>query len=97
MIPSEDYLDRLSSDGMALYESKLREILEREHDGEYVAIHVDSGDYAVGGTFVAAARELRKRHEPDGRVFGRRIGNIPDYLLAARILASEHTGGAQSK
>ena len=96
-IPSDEYLEQLSRAGTALYEDKLRPILEPAHNDEYVAIHVDSGDYALGRTFVAAIRELRKRHEPDGRVFGRRVGDTPDYLIAARILAAESKGGTKSK
>src|SRR5205823_2745285 len=45
--PEGGGLDAVSQRGLAIYESRLKKVLEPEHNGETVAIHVESGDYAV--------------------------------------------------
>lgn len=69
--------------GLAIYEEKLKPILEPEFDKKYVAIHVDTEDYEVADS---SGNAMRKRH-PEGRLLMRRIGNEPEWGLAARILA----------
>lgn len=82
---ADDLIDR----GMQLYESRIREIVEPKHHGQYVAIHVDSGRFTIGQSTPAAIREMRKICPPDGRLFLRRIGDEPEYEIAGRILAGE--------
>jgi hypothetical protein len=54
-----------------------------------VAVHVDTGDYAVAESHSAAARALLARHEPDGRIVTLTIGppTDADLRLAARMTA----------
>ena len=85
--------DRLVELGMRLYESRIRELVEPDHIGEYIAIHVDSGDYVIERSSPHAMRSLLKIHPADGRLFIRRIGDQPDYALAARIQAGEVARG----
>lgn len=59
--------------GDAIYE-RLRGRLEAENHGKFVAIDVDSGDYAVGETALAAASELRTRR-PNAENWLVRIGS----------------------
>jgi hypothetical protein len=81
-------LDDLHEKGMAVYE-RLKQSLESKHWNRFVAIHVDSGDFAVGSTAGEASRNLRVARSPDGRMFIRKIGDEPEYELAARILAGD--------
>ncbi len=85
-------LEELSARGQAIYDT-LREQLEPARDREFIAIHVDSGDYEVGRSTVEAVRALRQRRPADGRTFARKIGMEPEYGLAARILVSDSLGG----
>ena len=48
--------------GEDVYERKIRPKVEATHHGEIVAIDVDSGDYAIADTGLAAAEALRKQH-----------------------------------
>src|SRR5438132_5291672 len=75
--------------GTRIYEDRLRQLVEPEARGQFVAIHVDTGDHAVARTSSAATRALRARHPVDGRIYVRRIGDEPDYGLSMRILAGE--------
>ena len=50
--------------GDEIYERDIRAQVEPHHNGEYVAIDVDSGDYAVADDIIAAVDLLRVRR-PD--------------------------------
>ena len=82
----DDLLDEVARRGTELYETQLRATLEREHLGELVAIHPDSGEFAVATGEDEALRLLRAK-QPAGQVFIRRIGppTPADERLAARL------------
>ena len=84
--------EALTNRGLAIYDEKLKPILEPEFDKKYVAIHVDTEDYAVADSSGDAMRAMRKRHM-EGRLVMRRIGNEPEWGLAARILAGRLASG----
>jgi hypothetical protein len=80
--------DELTAKGLAIFDIKLRAVLEPTHNNKYVAIHVDSGYYAIGRSWVAALRAIRERHAIDGRLVTMRIGTEPEYGLASRVLGA---------
>ncbi len=84
--------EALTNRGLAIYEEKLKPILEPEFDKKYVAIHVDTGDYEVANSSGDAMRAMRKRHL-EGRLVIMRIGNEPEWGLAGCILAGELAAG----
>ncbi len=86
---ADDTLTELSRRGLAIYEEKLKAGLEPDQNGQFVAIHVPTGDYAVGRSSADATRQLLKAHPPDGQLVIRKIGPEPEYGLAARYLAGE--------
>ena len=60
----------------AIYESRIRPLVEEAHFGKVVSIDVESGDYEVArddADEIPALRRLRARHD-DPQVFGLRIG-----------------------
>ena len=67
----------------------MKEILEPDHNGAAVAIHVDTGDYSIGKSHSAATRELLARHDRDGRIVTLSIGppSDSDMRLIARMNA----------
>ncbi len=86
----ERELDGLSELGFALYNDRLKGILEPEHNGQTVAIHLESGDHAVAANSPAALRSLRERR-PAGKVMTMTIGpEKPDPALD-RILGPPAT------
>jgi len=87
---SDEAIAEIERLGEALYEEKVRDLVEPDYVNHYAAIHVDSGDYAVGKSTVHALRAMDKiRPEASGRIYLRRIGDEPDYALIARIIAGE--------
>lgn len=72
--------------GAAIYEEKLKAILEPEHNGKSVAIHIDTGEYAIADNWALARQAIHKRlHE--GMVYSRTIGVETNQALIRRLLA----------
>lgn len=86
---SEAALQELAAHGQAIYEGQLRMRPEPEYSGHFVAIHIDSEDYAVARSSAQATRDLQKRRPLDGRLYVRKIGSEPEWGLAARLLVGE--------
>lgn len=59
--------------GDEIYEQDIRPQVEETHHGKIVAIDVDSGDYAIGDTGLAAEDHLRERR-PEADVWCLRVG-----------------------
>ena len=59
--------------GKAIYERDIRQQVEADYHGKVVAIDVDSGDYAIADTGLAAADALRERR-PAPDVWAVRVG-----------------------
>src|SRR5947208_11105370 len=59
--------------GQAIYEQRLRPLVEREHFGKYLVIDVDSGDYEIDADHLAASNRAAARH-PKAPLFAMRIG-----------------------
>ena len=92
---TEADFEELSKRGEAIYETKLKGLLEPEYNNQFVAIHVDSGDYTIARSTARAMRAMREIHK-EGPLVLMKIGPEPEYGLAARILAGEMQAG-QSK
>ena len=60
--------------GDEIYERDIRPRIETDHHGEYVAIDVDSGSWAVADTLPAAAKRLRERSPDAHDVWSLRVG-----------------------
>ena len=69
--------------GKAIYERDIRPQVEADHSGEYVAVDVDSGSWAIADDVLAAARRLRAQH-PEA---------IDVWLLRVGYRALHHFGG----
>ena len=60
--------------GDEICDRDIRHLVEADHHGEFVAIDVDSGDYAIAGSVLAAAERLRARR-PDADAWLVRVGH----------------------
>ncbi|MGE0607811.1 MAG: hypothetical protein AB7O62_12025 [Pirellulales bacterium] len=64
----------VASQARQIYESRLRESLERSHKDQFVAIEPVSGDYFLGATLSEAIGAARARH-PDRLAHALRVGH----------------------
>ena len=60
--------------GDEIYDRDIRPLVETYHHGEFVAIDVDSGDYTIADSVLAAAELLRARH-PNADAWLVRVGH----------------------
>ncbi len=58
----------------AIYDAELRHRLEPHEHGRYLALEVETGDYAIGDRFGDANEKLRERHPLPTLFFVFRIG-----------------------
>jgi hypothetical protein len=59
--------------GDAIYDGDLRSRLEPAHNGNFVAIDIDTGQYEVDASEIAASDRLRERL-PNAQVWMKRVG-----------------------
>jgi hypothetical protein len=69
-----DVADELVEGGQRFYDEHLREALEPEHVGCYVAIEPDSGRYFLGDTGTQALVDARQAL-PEGLFYLARVGH----------------------
>lgn len=91
---SEEEAALLSERGLAIYENKLKAVLEPSHNNEFISIHVETEDYALGTSSGDAMRTIRLRH-PQGWLVMLKIGGEPEWGLAARFLVGQMMTGQQ--
>lgn len=60
--------------GEEIYQRDIRHLVEADHQDEFVAIDVDSGEYAVADSVLGAVDRLRSRH-PDADAWMVRVGH----------------------
>jgi hypothetical protein len=72
--------DHLAESGQRLYDERLRELLEPEHAGEFVAIEPDSERYFLGATGLSALKAGR-REMPEKLFYLLRVGSDAAYHL----------------
>lgn len=72
--------DALSENGQRLYDERLRDFLEPDHSGEFVAIDPDTERYFLGDTGLAALRAGREAL-PNKLFYLLRVGSDAAYRV----------------
>lgn len=64
--------------GKEIYREQIQELVEPQEKGKFIAIDILSGDYAVDGELLEAARRMRERR-PDAEVYVGKVGYPSAY------------------
>lgn len=81
----ENYqLGEISSLGKAIYQSKIKHLVEPQENGKFIVIDVESGDYEIDEQDVVASSRLRERR-PNAVTYGVLIGYRAAYSLGGKI------------
>ena len=72
--------------GQAIYDEKIRHLVEPSEKGKLVVIDVDSGDYEVDLNHATAVGRLKARH-PGVITFTVRVGYPTAFKLGSRFRA----------
>lgn len=78
--------------GQELYETKIRALVEADNIGKFLEIDVESGDYEMDKSEIAASQRLRQRH-PDGAFYLMRIGYRAAYSLGGGLRVTKIRSG----
>lgn len=83
---SEATLDReeLARKGQQYYDQRLRDKLEPEHNGEYLFLDVETGDYEMDQDELAAMERARAKH-PGSVFYILRVGYPTAGCIGARV------------
>jgi hypothetical protein len=84
--------ERAAQVGEAIYEQRLKPLLEPAYLGQIVAIHLPSQDYFLGQTFLEAADLLRQKYPTTvyGEIYARRVGHwAAIHLRTPRIRGTQ--------
>ena len=74
--------EEVAARGEALYEQRIRPHVEATHQGKFVVVDIETGDYEIDADDLAATkRALAKR--PDAVLYGVRIGSPTAYRLGS--------------
>jgi peptide subunit release factor RF-3 len=80
--------EEIARRGQELYESGIRKQVEAGNEGKIVAIDIETGDFEVADTVVAATERLFERH-PNAQPWGIRIGHRTVYHFGSRSLKKD--------
>ena len=78
--------------GDEIYERVVRSQVERDHEGEYVAIDVDSGCWALAEDLREASRGLRAQQPEAVDVWLLRVGYRTLHHMGRRVVAGSRQG-----
>ena len=80
--PKEEFRRR----GDAIYEERIKEVLEPEHIGKFVAIDIETGEWETDSDDYQASEKLLQRI-PDAQVWLKRAGYDYVHRIGGRSLA----------
>ena len=80
--------DEIARLGDEIYERDIRPQVEVDHHGEYVAIDIGSGSWAISDDLRAAAKHLRTQHPGANDVWLLRVGYRALHHLGSLPLRS---------
>ncbi len=73
-VRSQDTLEETARRGDEIYERDIKPTLAEDQRGRYVAIDVDSGNWAIADTLRAATDEIHAHHPDPSAVWCLRVG-----------------------
>jgi len=68
--------------GKVLYERHIRPEVEHEHEGRFLVMDVESGEYALADDELAAF-DLARKKTPEGVLYLIRVGRLAAHRLGA--------------
>lgn len=80
MVQLQQSVAEIAQIGEQIYEQEIRSQVETEHQGEFVIIDVNTGDYEVDPDDPTACQRLLARR-PDALLYGVRVGYATAYRL----------------
>ncbi|NOS99168.1 MAG: hypothetical protein HOP29_00905 [Phycisphaerales bacterium] len=83
MVFSSESFDEIARRGRAVYDRQLRAQLEPRHNGEYLILNVDTGEFEIDADDAAASKRAQARF-PRASLVTIRVGHHAAYRIGAR-------------
>ena len=84
-MPFDGYeLGEVTELAKAIYQEKIKHLVEPAENGKYVVIDVESGDYEIDEELIPASDRLYARR-PNAAAYGGRVGYPTTYDLSGSI------------
>lgn len=74
--------EEVAARGRAIYEERIRTQVEPEHNGKFVVIDIETGEYELDADDVAAMKRAAQKH-PAESLYGMRVGHRTSGLAVA--------------
>jgi hypothetical protein len=76
--------DEIARRGQALYEEQIRAQVEAHHEGEFLVLNIETGEYEMDANELAAWQRAQAKH-PDAAFYILRVGSPTAYRLGRRL------------
>ena len=73
--------------GQGLYDQRIRAQVETGHQGQFLVLDIETGDYEIDADDVLAIQRAKTKH-PDAALYIVRIGSPTAYRLGAQPLGT---------
>ena len=83
MYNNQDWVEDVAKRGEAIYQERIKPLVDPLHYGKFLAIDVETGDYEIGKRMILASRKLRER-KPEAITYGVRVGFLSAYRWGGR-------------
>lgn len=74
--------ERIGARGKEIYERRIRQLVEPEHNGEFLVVDVSTGDYFLAQTDIEALDEAEAAN-PSGSFHMIRVGHRTAYRVSS--------------
>ena len=92
MSSSFQWAEEIGRKGEALYQEKIKPVVDPLHYGKFVVIDVETGDYEIGKRMTDASKILRERR-PESITYGVRVGFLAAYRMGGRNWIPDNDNG----
>ena len=89
MYSSSEWVEEVARQGEAIYQERIRTLVDPLHYGEFLVIDVATGDYELGNRMILASKKLRER-KPGAITYGIRVGFSAAYRMGGRNLVPDN-------
>ncbi len=88
MSSSFQWAEEIGRKGEALYQEKIKPVVDPLHYGKFVVIDVETGDYEIDKRDIVATDRLLERR-PGAMTYGVRVGFLAAYRMGGRNWISD--------
>lgn len=83
MYDNTEWVKEVATKGKAIYQERIKPLVDPLHCGKFLVVDVETGDYEIGERMILASKKLRER-KPEAITYGVRVGFLAAYRMGGR-------------